>query len=98
MTVLVIVPFLLLANWGLKSWRDGHDKIVENWAIKEGYRLVKREPRIISPLIPYPPAQRVYRVVLEDFGGRTSDAWVRTGGPVLGQGSQKIEIRWIRRP
>jgi hypothetical protein len=97
MTMFLIIPFIILANWSMKNWKNGHDKIVDNWAAREGYRLVKKEPRMISPWIPFPSAQRVYRVVLEDMEGRILDAWVRTGGVILGQGSQKIEIHRLRR-
>jgi hypothetical protein len=99
LTLSVLGIFLLGAYVSLRVWQYQHDEVVDRWSQKAGYRIVSKEPRVIgSPWILYPPAQRVYRVVLEDRDGRLSNAWVRSGGAFLGPANPRIDVHWASGP
>src|SRR5205814_69881 len=56
----------------IRNFESKHSDILKKWANQEGCRIIKQETKIFgSPWILSPPAQRVYRVVVEDRSGRT---------------------------
>jgi hypothetical protein len=93
-TALFAVPFLFLAWWSVQNWKRMHDKNVEDWSEREGLCIVRKEARLISPWMLYPPAQRVYRVTLQHGDGRESLAWLKSGGAVVGPRNRTVQILW----
>jgi hypothetical protein len=91
----ILLIFSALAALSLKNWMVRSDKIVEDWAKREGYRLAYcKARRIGSPWLLSSSAQRVYRIAIEGPDRKIMSAWVRCGSPFAGPLNEQIEVRW----
>ena len=71
--------------------------LLEQWAGKNGYRIVSREHRYIrkGPFFWTSPRGRtVYYVTVEDEQGNQRHGWVRCGSWFFGLVSDHVEVRW----
>jgi hypothetical protein len=109
MITLKLIPFLfmffcacpLLAIFGLLAvasvmrWASMGDKILKDWAQREGLRLIHCKPqRIGSPWMVSSSAPRIYRITAEKPGGEVASAWVRCGSAFMGTLNPTIEVKW----
>jgi len=73
------------------------DFILQDWATKNGYRIVSKEYRNVlrGPFFGTTGnGQTVYRVVVQDQDSNTRTGWVRFGSFWLGILSDHVDVHW----
>jgi hypothetical protein len=93
----IIVPFVLLAIvlfvWG----RTHSSNTLEQWARDNGFKLLSVDRRTMfrgSFSWTTSEGQEVFRITVRDQHGNTRSGYVRVGGHLLGQLSDRIDVRW----
>ena len=98
--LLPVFAFAAVAAFvGLMIWWhfSRSDSLLQQWAQRNGYRLVRREYRSFfkGPFFwTTSRGQTVYYVTVEDAEGNRRSGWVRCGGWFLGLLSDNVEVRW----
>jgi hypothetical protein len=91
----LLAVFGALAAFAIINWMSMCDKLVNEWAKREGLRLMQcKAQRIGSPWMLSSSARRIYRVTAERPGGDVASAWVRCGSAIAGPLNPTIEVRW----
>jgi hypothetical protein len=92
--VLALIAFVGLMLW----WHFSRSaSFLEQWAAKNGYRIVSREHRYLrkGPFFwTFSRGQTVYYVTVEDEQGNQRHGWVRCGNWFFGLLSDNAEVRW----
>lgn len=60
--------------------------MVERWAAENGFTLLRREW--------HGSVAWIWTVRVVDGGGRTRDAWVSCGNPMIGLIAERADVRW----
>jgi len=93
-TILLLIFFTVYMTY----YKNSGLKVVENWAKKEGYKIIDSELRWVKTgpffLSGTSRQQRVFLVTLGSKEGKKKKAWIRVGGYVLGLLSDQIDIKW----
>ena len=96
-SILLVVAFAAFAIFMI-AWHFSRSRsLLEHWADENGYRIVESSYRnfVRGPFFwTTSKGQTVYRVTIEDRGGRVRSGWVRCGGWWLGLLSDRVQVRW----
>lgn len=91
--ILIVTAAVCLIAWHYSRSRS----LLEQWAGENGYRIVSSEHRhlVRGPFFwTTSKGQTVYRVTIEDTGGRLRSGWVRCGSWLAGLLSDKVQVKW----
>ena len=98
---LMILFFAFLAISSI-TWHFSRSRsILEQWAAKNGFKILHREYRTIfrGPFSAFTTrGQTVYYVTIRDQQGVERSGWVRCGGILFGLLVDKADVQWDDRP
>jgi hypothetical protein len=94
LTIMLLVGIAVGALW----WRDARSKdLLQRWAERNGYRIIRREYRFFfrGPFfLTTARSQAVYYVTVEGQEGTVRNCWVRCGSWWFGLLSDQVQVRW----
>jgi hypothetical protein len=95
--ILLPIGFVIVAVVAVMWHYSRGSSLLEQWASRHGYRIVRREYRNFfkGPFFwTSSKDQVVYYVTVEDEQGRIRNGWVRCGGYFFGLLSDNVEVQW----
>ncbi|MBN1420440.1 MAG: hypothetical protein JXP34_16805 [Planctomycetes bacterium] len=95
--LLILPAFMGVGIWLIIWTYSRGRRILEHWAIDNGYRLLSSEFRWLrrGPFFwTSSKGQMIFYVVIQTRDGETRRGWVRCGGFWWGLMQDKAEVRW----
>jgi hypothetical protein len=95
--VLGVVGLIVFAFLQMSWHYSTSQKNLDDWAAKSGFELISAERRSFrrGPFFFFTSEdQEVYRITVRDQDGQTREGYARTGGWILGQLSDRVEVEW----
>jgi hypothetical protein len=95
--ICIIVPLVLVAVVFFILQRTQSSNRLDQWADEHGYELLSVERRSTFRggfSWTTSEGQEVFRVTVRDQNGEERSGYVRVGGHLLGQLSDRIDVKW----
>lgn len=89
-----LAPFFLLHRDAEKKRDDKAALLLKDWAMENGYSLIRQESIGLGPFLLKSSNQRVYEVVVADREGRMRHGWVLCGDWFMGMRSRYVKVSW----